>query len=36
MKPETVIDDFDPETIETYIGMIVVNDKKIFRQWLMH
>ena len=28
MKPETVIDDFDPETIETYIGMIVVNDKK--------
>lgn len=28
MKPETVIDDFDPETLETYIGMIVVNDKK--------
>lgn len=28
MKPETVIDDFDPEAIEAYIGMIVVNDKK--------
>ncbi|MFQ6792842.1 MAG: Cof-type HAD-IIB family hydrolase [Thomasclavelia sp.] len=28
MKPETIIDDFDPEQIETYIGMIVVNDKK--------
>lgn len=28
MKPEVVIDDFDPEKIETYIGMIVVNDKK--------
>ena len=27
MKPETIIDDFDPEAIETYIGMIVVNDK---------
>lgn len=26
MKPETVIDDFDPEKIETYIGMIVVNE----------
>lgn len=28
MKEETVIDDFDPDKIETYIGMIVVNDKK--------
>lgn len=27
MKPEIIIDDFDPEAIETYIGMIVVNDK---------
>ena len=26
MKEETVIDDFDPDEIETYIGMIVVND----------
>ena len=25
MKPETVIDQFDPDKIETYIGMIVVN-----------
>lgn len=25
MKPETVIDCFDPDKIETYIGMIVVN-----------
>lgn len=28
MKEETIIDNFDPEKIETYIGMIVVNDKK--------
>lgn len=28
MKDKTIIDDFDPEKIETYIGMIVVNDKK--------
>lgn len=28
MKPETIVDDFDPEAIETYIGMIVVKDKK--------
>lgn len=28
MKPETVIDEFDPEKIETYIGMIVVNQKE--------
>lgn len=27
MKEETVIDDFDYKTIETYIGMIVVNSK---------
>lgn len=25
MKPETIIDQFDPDEIETYIGMIVVN-----------
>ena len=28
MKPETVIDKFDPDEIETYIGMIVVNQKE--------
>lgn len=28
MKPRTLVDDFDPEEIETYIGMIVVNDTK--------
>ena len=28
MNDKTIIDDFDPEKIETYIGMIVVNDKK--------
>lgn len=28
MKDETIIDDFQPEEIETYIGMIVVNDQK--------
>ncbi len=27
MKPETIIDDFDPEQIETYIGMVVVKNK---------
>ena len=30
MKDETIIDDFDPQEIETYIGMIVVIQKKIF------
>ena len=28
MKDETIIDDFDPQEIETYIGMIVVNSKE--------
>lgn len=28
MKEETVIDDFDPEQIETYIGMIIVNNQE--------
>lgn len=28
MKPETVIDKFNPNEIETYIGMIVVNQKE--------
>ena len=28
MKDETIIDDFDPREIETYIGMIVVNSKE--------
>lgn len=27
MKDETIIDDFDPEEIETYIGMIIINEK---------
>lgn len=27
MKDKTIIDDFDPDAIETYIGMIVVNSK---------
>lgn len=27
MKEEVVVDDFDPESIETYIGMIVVNEE---------
>ena len=36
MKPETVIDRFDPDKIETYIGMIVVNKIKTFQLWLKH
>ena len=28
MKDETIIDDFDPQEIETYIGMIVINSKE--------
>lgn len=28
MKPETVVDDFDPDEIETYIGMIIINKKE--------
>lgn len=28
MKPETIIDDFDPDKIETYIGMIIINKKE--------
>lgn len=27
MKPETIIDDFDPDEIETYIGMVVMKNK---------
>ena len=27
-KDETIIDDFDPQEIETYIGMIVINSKE--------
>lgn len=28
MKDETIIDDFDPQEIEAYIGMIVINSKE--------
>ena len=28
MKDDTIIDDFDPQEIETYIGMIVINSKE--------
>lgn len=28
MKDETIIDDFDPQEIEVYIGMIVINSKE--------
>ena len=28
MRDEVCVDQFDPEAIESYIGMIVVNDKK--------
>ena len=28
MKDETIVDDFDPQEIETYIGMIVINSKE--------
>ena len=28
MRDEVCVDEFDPEAIESYIGMIVVNDKK--------
>ena len=28
MKDETIIDDFDPQEIETYIGMIIINSKE--------